>query len=90
MNLNTTESIKTASYAMAAELEDTKKNMKAKMAAIGVGDYKPTKVRLPRIAGSGDDVIFLSINGQAFYLQRGESYDLPPQLIELLENAGEI
>ena len=89
-NLNTSKTIGIASTALAPELEDTRKNLKLKCKKIGIDTTKLEKIRLPRIAGSGDDVITVWINGQAFYFKRGEAYDLPAEIIAVLENAEEV
>ena len=88
---NTTKSIATASIAYADELLETREHMKEKCDKLGIDTKKKfTKVRLPNIRGDGDDVITIWLNGEAFYLKRGESYELPDELIAILENANEL
>lgn len=89
-NLNTSKTINTASYAYAAELEDTRKNLKVKCQKLGIDMKDVEKVRIPRVAGSGDDVVVVFLNGVSFYFLRGELYSLPPAIVAILENGKEI
>ena len=89
-NLNTSKTINTASYAYAAELEDTRKNMKEKCQKLGIDMKGAERVRIPRIAGSGDDVVPVWLNGEAFYFLRGEAYTMPAEIVAILENGKEI
>jgi hypothetical protein len=40
--------------------------------------------------GSGDDVATAQINGVKFSFQRGESYNIPEHVAEVLERNGDI
>ena len=45
---------------------------------------------IPRIPGSDDDVMFVGLNGVSFYFMRGESVEIPEELVELLKNTGNL
>jgi len=89
-NLNTSKTINTASYAYKNELEDTRKNIKAKCQKLGIKWEKLEKVRIPRVASGGDDVVVVYLNGTAFHFLRGEAYDMPYEIVSILENGNEI
>lgn len=88
--VNSTKNSNKPSLIYQEEIENTKKNMAQKMAKIGVEKPETIKTLIPSIVGSRDDVICCAINGEKFYLKRGESYTLPKQLVELLQNTGNI
>lgn len=90
MNLNTTQTMKKASTVLGPEIEYTVKNMKKLMAKLGKTTYKTVKCRIAKTMGSGDDVATAQINGVKFSFQRGESYDIPEQVAEVLERNGDI
>lgn len=90
MNLNTTQTMKKASTVLGPEIEYTVKNMKQLMAKLGETDYKTVKCRIVKTMGSGDDVATAQINGVKFSFQRGESYNIPEHVAEVLERNGDI
>lgn len=88
MNTNTLKSTRKSSTVYASRIEDTKKNLKAKMAAAGCTDYKMVKVYVPQIPGTEDDVLFIGLNGQKFYFLRGGMVDMPEQLASIYTKSG--
>lgn len=91
MNINTTKSISTASIAYSKELEDTKKNLLAKCKAIGMDTDKKNlvNIRINKTIDIGDDVLWISINGMELYFKRGDTYDVPVDVKDFLDNVGE-
>lgn len=90
MNLNTTQTMKKASTVLGPEVDYTVKNMKKLMAKLGETTYKTVKCRIVKTMGSGDDVATAQINGVKFSFLRGESYDIPEHVAEVLERNGDI
>lgn len=90
MNLNTTETMKKASTVLGPEVDYTVKNMKKMMAKLGETTYKTVKCRIVKTMGSGDDVATAQINSVKFSFKRGESYDIPEHVAEVLERYGDI
>lgn len=91
MALNTTSSIKKASGVLGEKCDATLKEMKELLKKAGVtGEYKTTKVLIPRAVNSGDDVLFVGLNGVRFYFRRNTSVNMPDPLLEILQNTGEI
>ena len=91
MALNTTNSIEKTSTALAPKCEATLKNMKALLRKAGVNEeYKTTKVLIPRAVNSGDDVLFIGLNGVGFWFKRNTSVNMPDPLLEILQNTGMI
>lgn len=91
LTMNTTKTIKQASNVLGAKCEATIKDMKALLKKAGVeGEYKTTKVLIPRAVNSGDDVLFVGLNGVRFYFKRNTSVNMPDPLLEILQNTGEI
>lgn len=90
MNLNTTQTMKKASTTLGPEIDYTVKNTKKMMAKLGLNTYKTVKCRIVKTMGSGDDVATAQINGVKFSYKRGESYEVPEQVAEILERNGDI
>lgn len=91
MALNTTSSVKKVSNSLGARCDSTLKEMKEMLKKAGVeGDYKTTKVLIPRSSNSGDDVLFIGLNGVRFYFRRNTTVNMPDPLLEILQGAGEI
>lgn len=90
MSLNTTSSIKKASAVLGDKCEATLKEMAQRMKKAGVAEYKSTKVLIPRAMNSGDDVLFVALNGVRFYFKRSTTVNIPDPLVEILQNAGEL
>lgn len=91
MALNTSKSIEKTSTALAPKCEATIKNMKTLLAKAGVnGDYKTTKVLIPRAVNSGDDVLYIGLNGIGFWFKRNTSVNMPDPLLEIMQNTGMI
>lgn len=91
MALNTSKSIEKTSTALAPKCEATLKNMKALLAKAGVKeDYKTTKVLIPRAVNSGDDVLYIGLNGIGFWFKRNTTVNMPDPLLEILQNTKEI
>lgn len=90
MGLNTTTTIKKASSVLADKCEATLKEMAQRMKKAGVEEYKSTKVLIPRAMNSGDDVLFVALNGVRFYFKRGTTVSMPDPLAEILQNTGEL
>lgn len=87
---NTTKSIKKASSVLAPKCEATKKNMAALAKKAGIKTPKMINTLVPRIPGSDDDVVFVGLNGVGFYFMRGESVEMPEQVMEILKNTGNL
>lgn len=87
---NTTKSIKKASSVLSPKCEATKKNMAALAKKAGIKTPKMVMTMIPRIPGSDDDVMFVGLNGVGFYFMRGESVEIPEQIVELLKNTGNL
>ncbi len=85
---NTTASISKASTVLLSKCEKTKADMKQLMAAAGCTSYKTVKTLIPLIPGSGDDVVFVGLNGVGFYFMRGKSVEVPEPLLEIMTNCG--
>ena len=79
---NTTKSIKKTSSVLAPKCKATKENMAALAKKAGIKTPKMVATMIPRIPGSDDDV--------GFYLMRGESVEIPEELVELLKNTGNL
>lgn len=91
MGLNTTSTIKKASTMLSAKCEATLKEMPKLLKKAGVAEgYKSTKVLIPRPLNSGDDVLFVGLNGVRFYFKRNTTVNMPDPLLEILQNAGEL
>ena len=89
--INTTTSIKKASNVLGDKCDATIKEMPALLKKAGVADgYKTTKVLIPRATNSGDDVLFVGLNGVRFYFRKGTSVQMPEPLLEILQNSGEL
>lgn len=88
MAINTTSSIAKASTVLLGKCEKTKENMKQLMRDAGCENYKTVKTMIPLIPGSGDDVVFVGLNGVGFYFLRGKTVDVPEPLVEILTNCG--
>ena len=87
---NTTKSIKKASSVLSPKCEATKKNMAALAKKAGIKTPKMVATMIPRIPGSDDDVMFVGLNGVGFYFMRGDSAEIPEELVELLKNTGNL
>ena len=87
---NTTKSIKKASSVLSPKCEATKKNMAALAKKAGIKTPKMVATMFPRFPGSDDDVMYVGLNGVGFYLMRGESVEIPEELVELLKNTGNL
>jgi hypothetical protein len=87
---NTTKSIKKASSVLSPKCEATKKNMAALAKKAGIKTPKMVATMIPRIPGSDDDVMFVGLNGVSFYFMRGESVEVPEQIVEILKNTGNL
>ncbi|MBQ2991128.1 MAG: hypothetical protein IJD60_07540 [Clostridia bacterium] len=87
---NTTKSIKHASSVLAKKCADTKKNMTALAKKAGIKTPEMVSTMIPKIPGSYDDVVFVGLNGVNFYFMRGESVDVPKQIVEILKNCGHL
>lgn len=85
--MNTTKSMKMASSVLREKCEATKTNMKRRMAAAGCKTYETVKTMIPLIPGSGDDVVFVGLNGSKFYFMRGETVDMPEPLFNVLHDS---
>ena len=91
MAINTTQSVKKASIAMAQECEKTKKDMKNLAKKLyGDAEVKMEKVVLPNLHGVKDDVLYAQVNGVVFHFQRGQTVEMPVAVAEVLRNAGKI
>ena len=90
MAINTTSSITKASTVLLGKCEKTKENMKQLMRDAGCETYKTVKTMIPLIPGSGDDVVFVGLNGVGFYFLRGKTVDVPEPLVEILTNCGQV
>ena len=90
MAINTTSSIAKASTVLLGKCEKTKENMKQLMRDAGCETYKTVKTMIPLIPGSGDDVVFVGLNGVGFYFLRGKTVDAPEPLVEILTNCGQV
>ena len=90
MAINTTSSITKASTVLLGKCEKTKENMKQLMRDAGCETYKTGKTMIPLIPGSGDDVVFVGLNGVGFYFLRGKTVDVPEPLVEILTNCGQV
>lgn len=82
--------LKKVSEYMESEIVATEKEMKTRMAAAGAKEYKSTKVKIPIIYGSPDDVLSVGLNGQSFYFRRGTTVNMPDPLVEILERNGHL
>ena len=87
---NTTKSIKKASSVLSPKCEATEKNMAALAKKAGIKTPKMVATMIPRIPGSDDDVMFVGLNGVGFYFMRGDSVEIPEELVELLKNTGNL
>ena len=87
---NTTKSIKKASSVLSPKCEATKKNMAALAKKAGIKTPEMVTTLVPKIPGSDDDVLFVGLNGISFYFMRGESAEMPKELVELLKNTGNL
>ena len=85
--MNTTKSMKMASSVLKEKCEATKTNMTRRMTAAGCETYKTVKTMIPLIPGSGDDVVFVGLNGSKFYFMRGETVDMPEPLFNVLHDS---
>lgn len=90
MAINTTSSVAKASTALLGKCEKTKENMKQLMRNAGCETYKNVKTMIPLIPGSGDDVVYVGMNGVGFYFLRGKTVDVPEPLVEIMTNCGVI
>ena len=90
MAINTTTSIKKASTSLGKKCEKTLENMKQLMQSAGVSEYKTVKVLIPKPSNSGDDVLFVGLNGVGFYFKRNTTVSMPEPLLEILQNTGEL
>lgn len=89
--LNTTNTIKKASTVLSDKCEATLKEMPKLLKKAGVqGEYKSVKVLIPRALNSGDDVLFVGLNGVRFYFKRSTTVNMPEPLLEILQNSGEL
>lgn len=88
-NTNTTTSIRKASTTLTGKCERTSKNMKKLMADAGCAEYKTVKTHIPlEMANSGDDVLYVGLNGVSFYFLKGKTVDMPEPLLEICKNSG--
>lgn len=88
---NTTKSIKKTSSVLAEKCEATQKNLKKLCKLAGMGDeVKMVKTMVPKIPGSDDDVLFAGMNGVSFYFMRGESVNMPEDLLQMLRDCGQM
>lgn len=86
---NTTKTVKLASTALGAKVEQTIKDMDTRLRAAGVkGAIRRVRVPIDRGTDAKDDVIFIGLNGQKFYFMRGMYVDMPLALLEIAVNAG--
>lgn len=91
-NLNTTESMKKLSVALADKLDYTRENMDRLLEKAGCDkDTKKVRTRIPlNPFNKNDDVLYMGINGVSFYFKRGETMMLAEPLVEQLENCEEL
>lgn len=87
---NTTKTIERASGALMDKCEETMRNMDQLLARAGCSGAKKETVMLPLIPGSGDDVLFIGLNGAKFYFLRGRKIELAEPLAEILRNTGNL
>ena len=87
---NTTKSVKSASTVLSQKCADTKKNMAALAKRAGIKNPEMVATMIPKIPGSYDDVVFVGLNGVNFYFLRGESIEIPKQLVEILKNGNHL
>lgn len=91
INVNTTQSMKQVSIAMAEHCENTKKNMKKLAAKLyGTETPKMESITMPTWPGIKDDVQPVQVNGVKFYIKRGEKIEVPAAVAELLRNTGHL
>ena len=90
MNTNTTKTMKMASSVLREKCEATQTDMKRRMAAAGCKTYETVKTMIPLIPGSGDDVVFVGLNGVSFYFMRGKVCEMPVAVMEILKSCGEM
>ena len=89
MAINTTSTMEKTSTALGGKCEATLKNMKVLLAKAGVdGDYKSTKVLIPRTVNSGDDVLYIGLNGIGFWYKLNTTVNMPDPLLEIMQNSG--
>ncbi|MBQ2834753.1 MAG: hypothetical protein IJN79_00960 [Clostridia bacterium] len=87
---NTTRTIERASGALMEKCEETTRNMEQLLARAGCSGAKKVTVTLPLIPGSGDDVLFIGLNGAKFYFLRGRKIEMAEPLVEILRNTGNL
>lgn len=85
---NTSKTISRASEALGERCEQTQKDLHRLMERAGCKDAPCTKVLLPLIPGSSDDVVFCGLNGVSFYFLRGRSVDMPEPVADILRSVG--
>ena len=87
---NTSKTISRASEALGERCEETQKDLRRLMERAGCKDAPCTKVLLPLIPGSSDDVQYVGLNGADFYFMRGRAVMIPAPLVEILKNTGNL
>ena len=90
VTMNTTTSMERTSTVLMGKCEQTKREMKHRMAEAGCAQYETEKVSIANIPGCKDDVVFVGLNGVGFHFLRGQEIDMPKPLAEILRNTGTI
>lgn len=90
MATTNTGNIKKASNVLEGKIKKTETEMKKKMTRAGFPEYKTVKVLVPKTINENDDVLTVGFNGEMFYFLRGKSVNMPEQLVEILENTGNL
>lgn len=87
---NTTKTVKKSSTVLLKKCEATKKDMVNLAKRAGIKTPKMVATLIPKIPGSNDDVLFVGLNGVNFYFMRGESVEIPEQIVEILKNTNNL
>ena len=90
VKMNTTQTVEKTSSALVGKCEATQKNMAQLMRQAGIEEGKVTKVFLPLVPGSKDDVVFAGLNGVSFYFMRGKTVQMPEAVAKILKNTGNL
>ena len=89
MAINTTRSVAKASTALGDKVKYTEANMDKLLKAAEVkGNVKRIQVPIIQTPGDRDDVVFIGLNGQRFYFQRGTSVAMPEPLLKIAVSCG--
>ena len=89
MAINTTRSVAKASTVLGDKVKHTEANMDKLLKAAGIkGNVKRVQVPIIQTPGDRDDVVFIGLNGQRFYFQRGTSIAMPEPLLKIAVSCG--